>query len=129
MNHERRATAGEDRIGPSANRYAFVRHGGFRGPIGRNGEVVHVAGVWALGILQAVLLVLRIEMPPGRREIRRITLGRLMDMNPVFASWKILQIQRDGNASRDRRQCGCSDRLALERSSARLSYSLKESGR
>src|SRR5579863_803876 len=56
-------------------------------------EVHHVAGVVAVGILQAVLFSIGIEVWARRLEIRTIALCVLMEVNAVSAGRQVMQIK------------------------------------
>src|SRR5580692_1709306 len=56
-------------------------------------EVHHVAGVVAIGILQAVLFSVGIEVRARRLEVRTIALGVLMKVNAVSARRQVMQIK------------------------------------
>ena len=73
----------------------------------------HVAGVCAFGILDSMLLVVRIEMRAGGLEIRCIALRIDVHMDGMLAFGKILQIQFDLDAVARGRQQGCSRVLPL----------------
>lgn len=49
-----------------------------------NREVVHVAGVMPIRILQPVLLAIRIKVRPCRFEVRSLALGHRMKMDCVL---------------------------------------------
>lgn len=55
-------------------------------------EVFQVAGVVAVWILPAVLLAVGIEMWAGRFEVRRITLGILVNVNRMLAGRQSVEV-------------------------------------
>src|SRR3954453_7699020 len=68
--------------------------------LGVYGEIVHVAGMVALRILQAMLLTLRIEMRASGLEIRRITLRLLMEVQSMLSRRQAVEAQLHGHARR-----------------------------
>src|SRR5579883_1953077 len=62
VDHQRRAAVGEDRIRAGSHIDVGVLHGDLRGALGADGEIGHVAGVVAFGILHTVLLAGGIEV-------------------------------------------------------------------
>src|SRR5260370_15146551 len=58
-----------------------------------HGEIGDVAGVRALGILQAVMFAVGIEMTTSGFEVGAFTLGGLMDVDGVFAGREVLQVE------------------------------------
>ncbi len=78
-----------------------------------DGEIVHVARVRAVGILQAVLLAVGVEVRAGGLEIGRVALCILVDMDSVLPWGKLLEIELDLDAFGCRFEGGCSDALAF----------------
>jgi len=76
-------------------------------------EIVHVAGVRAFRILQAVFLRFRIEMCPSSFEGWTFTLGKLVEVDGVWTRRKVFQVQLDSYALAGRRQSGGTNRLTL----------------
>src|SRR2546430_5833658 len=62
------------------------------------GEVEHVAGVMALWIIQAMLLVVGIEMRAGGLEIRTLALCVLVKMNCVLPGLQAVQVELESDA-------------------------------
>src|SRR6185312_485493 len=58
-------------------------------------EVLHIAGVMAFGILQAMFLVVWIEVAASGLEIWSIALRILVDMDRMLSRWQILEIEFD----------------------------------
>jgi hypothetical protein len=63
----------------------------FGSTLGIYREVVHVAGMVAFGILQAMLLSIRIEMRAGRLEVRRIALRLGMEVEGVHPGRQVME--------------------------------------
>jgi len=63
--------------------------------VGFDQEILHIAGMWAIRILQAMLFVIRIEMGSCGLEVGRLALGVLMNMYGVLAGRKMLEIETD----------------------------------
>ena len=78
--------------------YARVCDGLFRFAFGVDGEVGHVAGVRAVGIVEAMLLAVGIEMALGSGE-RRLANSTLMDVERVVARRQVHEVDLDGDAS------------------------------
>lgn len=97
MDDDGGAAVAEQRVRTFAKSYVFVFKAGVRLSFHIDSEVQHVAGVVAFGILQAVFLVLGIEMWPRRLEVRRIALGILMEVNRMLAGRQIMKIQFEAN--------------------------------
>ena len=74
MNHQGRTAIAEQGMTVVAEGYVFVHNPEFSFAFGVYREVVHVAGMVAIGILQAVLLSVWIEVRTSRLEVRRIAL-------------------------------------------------------
>ncbi len=70
----------------------------FKVPSDLHCDVFHVACVWPLRILQAMMLLFRIEMRSGGGERRSLALGILMNVNRMIAGGQILQMQIDLNS-------------------------------
>ncbi len=92
------ASIAEERVRAVAESYVavFQARVGFAFHI--DDEVVHVAGVVAFGILQAVLLALGIEMRPRGLEVGSVALGVLMKMDGVLAGRKIVKVKLEAYA-------------------------------
>jgi|SRR5215831_7534059 len=71
---------------------------GSRLAIGADGEVLHITGVMAVGIVEAVLLALGIEVAAGGFEIRAFTLRNLVKVEGVLSRREIMQVQLKGHA-------------------------------
>src|SRR5215216_1937656 len=93
MNDQRRPAVREERVWTIAHVHSHVGHRGVGGSVLLYHEVVHVAGVWPLWVLQAMLLVLGIKVIAGRLESRPFTFRHLMKVNPVLTCRQVLQIQ------------------------------------
>src|SRR4051812_28668595 len=74
------------------------------GTVLENGEVVHVAGVRSLGILQSVFLAIWVVVAAGRCERRTFTARRLVEMNRVAARRQVLEIERERDTTVLRRE-------------------------
>jgi len=108
------ATIGENRI--AARKFVgniFVHELEMGLAFGVCGEVLHVAGVMAFGILQAVLLACRIEMRAGGFKVRRFTLGILVNMDRVLARRQVVESQVEADASLAARYNAGADDLAF----------------
>jgi hypothetical protein len=77
----------------------FVHEAEFGLAFGVDGEVVHVAGVMAFGILQSVLFGVGIEVRAGGFEVGGFALGILVNVNGVFAGRKIMEVELEAGAS------------------------------
>jgi len=64
-----------------------------------DGEVLHVAGVVAIGIVESVLPGFGVEVRAGGFEVRGIALGVLMKVDGVLAWRKIVQVKLQGDAA------------------------------
>jgi hypothetical protein len=97
VDDDRSAAVAEKRVSAFAESYVFVFHFQIGFAFGVYGEVVHVAGVMAFGILQAVLLGFGIEMRASRFEVGNIALGVLMKVDGVLARRKIMKAQLESD--------------------------------
>src|SRR5215831_9245649 len=116
MNHQRGATAGEHRICAFTQGHFRVVDRQLCRTVSFDREVRHIAGMWlwTLGIVHAVMRILRIEVTARGGECRSFTLSRLVDMDRVFAWRQVLEIQRNLHtfAARSIRNLRRSDFLA-----------------
>src|SRR5438477_2951144 len=71
---------------------------GGRFSIGANGEVLHIAGVVAFGIIETMLLVLGIEVSTGRFKIRPFALGNLMEVDGVLSGREVVKFDFESDA-------------------------------
>jgi len=85
VNHQRRSTVTEERVAVRAEIDVFDRSPEMRVTLRVGGEVIQIAGVMAFRILQAMLLVVRIEVWSRRLEIRSITFRVLVNVNGVLS--------------------------------------------
>ena len=97
VDDDRSASVAEERVGVGAEGYVFVLDLRIGFALGVDGEVFHVAGVMAFGIVESMLLAFRIEMRTGGFEIRRVAFGILMEMYSVFAGGKTVKMQLEGD--------------------------------
>ena len=98
VDHDRGAAVAEQRVRAFAEGYVFILQFCVSFALRVYGEVLHVAGVMAFGILQAVLLAVRIEMRAGRFEVGGIALGSLMEMDGVLARSKAMKVKLESDA-------------------------------
>ena len=61
--------------------------------LGVDGEVLHIASVVAVGIVETVLLALRIEMSAGRFEVRPLALRDLVEMDGMLSGREVVQME------------------------------------
>ena len=66
--------------------------------VGADGEVLHVAGVVAVGTIEPVLLAVGIEMSTGRFEVGALALGDLMEMDGMFSGREIVEFELERDA-------------------------------
>jgi hypothetical protein len=66
--------------------------------IGPDGEVFHIPGVVAVGIIETVLLAVGIEVSTGRFEVRSFALGDLMEVDGMFSGREIVQFELECDA-------------------------------
>jgi len=93
------ASVAEERVGAVAEGYVAILESDSVGlALDTDGEVSHVAGVVAFGIIESVLLALRIEMRTGGFEIGRIALGVLMEVDGVLAGRQVVEMEFEFNA-------------------------------
>lgn len=88
---------GEDGVIAIAHVHTRIGDGRLRLALRIDFEVRHVASVWPVGIIEAVMLLVGIEMRASAGE-RRFALGVLMDVQGVFARGQVHQIQLDADA-------------------------------
>src|SRR5665213_2817095 len=80
--------------------YAGIKDRGFRGAVLRYPEVRHVAGVRAVGIVEAMMLHVGIEMRACRGECRPFAFRDRMDVHGAFTRRQILQVELDLHPTR-----------------------------
>ena len=68
-----------------AQRDILVDHAKLGLAVRVHSKVLVIARVMTIGIVEAMLLVVRIEMSPRRFEVGRIALGVLMEVQRMFA--------------------------------------------
>ena len=95
MDDQRRSAVAEQRVVVAAisKEHVIVSQFELGDALFVDAEVHHVAGVVAIGILQAVLLSIGIEVRARGLEVRTIALGVLMKVNAVFARRQVVQIE------------------------------------
>ena len=79
----------------------FERHVSFAFYV--DDEILHVAGVVALGIFESVLFAVRIEMRAGGFEVGCIALRVLMEVDGMLAGREIVQVELEADAGSLRR--------------------------
>src|SRR6476660_7443976 len=84
VNHNRR-TVGQERVRAVLERDLGVLQLSFSLAIGSDREILYVARVMSVRIIEPVFLVLRVEMTTGRLEIRPFAFGDLVAMNCVLS--------------------------------------------
>lgn len=97
MDYDGGAAVAKERVGITAEGYICVLEFGVGFAFCVNGKVFHVAGVVAFGIIESVLLAVRIEMGASGFEIRGIALGILMEVNGVLAGGKIVKVKLEAD--------------------------------
>ena len=98
VDYDRGAAVAQERMGAVAEAYVVILQFGVGDTSIVNVEILHVAGVVAFGILQAVLLTFRIEMRAGGLEIGGVALGILMKVDSMLAGRKIVKVQLERDA-------------------------------
>jgi hypothetical protein len=98
MDYDRSAAVAEERVGAVAESYVCVLQFCICLAFGVYGEVVHVTGVVAVGIFQAVLLVFGIEVRAGRFEVGGLALGVLMKVDGVLTGRQIMKSKLEADA-------------------------------
>jgi hypothetical protein len=91
VNHQCRAAIAEQGVAVVAQGYILVYDLHVSSAFGVYREVVHVAGMVAFGILQAMLLSIRIEMRSRRLEVGRIALRLRMEVESVHSRWQVME--------------------------------------
>jgi len=92
MDDQRCASVAEQRMAVAAEGYIFVVPFKMRSTIRARREVGIVTGVVTFRILQSMLFPVRIEMRPGRLEVRGIATRILMKVDGMFAGRQMLEI-------------------------------------
>src|SRR5829696_4107800 len=98
MNDQRRAAIREERVCTIAHVHLHVVQRSLGSSVTTYREVVHIAGVWPIRVLHAVLFVVGIEMIARRFEARTFAVGHLMKVDGGLARRQVLQIQFDADA-------------------------------
>jgi hypothetical protein len=93
VDHECCAAIAEKRVSVIAEVYVLVGEADFCFSVGAHGEVGHVAGMVAIGTVEAVLLAVRIEMRACGLKVRRIAFRDLMEVNRVLARRQIFEVE------------------------------------
>jgi hypothetical protein len=115
VNHQCRSAIAEQGVAVVAESDVLVHYPELGCALGAYVEVVHVAGMVAFGILQAMLLALGIEVRSGRLEIRRVALRLLMKVQRMLPRGQAVEAELHGHARRcslARQHC-CPYALAL----------------
>lgn len=89
----------EKRVSVIAEVYVLVGEADFGFSVGAYGEVGHVAGMVTIGIVEAVLLAIRIEMRACGFKVRPFAFRDLMEVNRVFAWGKIFEVKLQADSS------------------------------
>ena len=97
MNHNRRAAVTEQGMRAFAQRHVGILKRGIGFALRVDGDVLHVAGVMAFGILEPMFLALGIEMRAGGLEVGWITFGILMNVDSMLAGRKIVQFHLEAD--------------------------------
>src|SRR5512134_1331863 len=93
--------------------HSWISHSRSRGAIAQNDEIIHIASVRPLWILQAVQLGVRIEMHSSSFECWSLTLSHFMNMNRMHARRKIFEIELNPDTLASSGNSGCTDAFAL----------------
>ena len=96
MNHQCGAAITEEGIRIAAQVYVWIGNRGLRRAVRRDRDVLHVTGVMAFRVLQAMLLPLWIKVWACGLEVRRIAFCVLMKMDSMFSGRQILSVQLNG---------------------------------
>ena len=99
VDHECCAAVSEKRVSVIAEVYVLVGDAYFCFSVGADGEVGHVAGVMAIGIVEAVLLAVRIEMRARGFEVRPFAFRDLMEVDRVFTRREIFEVEVQADSS------------------------------
>lgn len=78
----------------------------------------------AIGIIEAVLLALRIEVWTSGFEVRAFALGDLMEVDGMFSGWEIMKMKLDADARTFLPQRSGTNALALRIIELDLKYHL-----
>jgi hypothetical protein len=98
VDDDRGPAVAEERVRALAESYVFILKSSVGFTFHVDGEVLHVTGVVAIGIIEAVLLSVGIEMRAGGLEIGSVALGTLMKMDGVLARRKIVKLKLEADA-------------------------------
>jgi len=98
VDDDRGAAVAEEGMRAVAESYVFVLQGRVGFAFHVDGEVQHVAGVVAFGIIESVLLAIGIEMRAGGFEVGRIALRVLVEVDGVLAGRQVVKMKLEGNA-------------------------------
>src|SRR5687767_10105130 len=113
MDNQGCAAVSEERTVIRSHVDVLIGHRRIRGSVFLHHEIIHVAGVRALRILQAVFFRVRIKMFSGSFKRWTFTLTKLVEVDGVGTRRKVFQIQLNSYAFARRRQSGSTDRLTL----------------
>lgn len=102
MNDQRRSAVAEERVAIASISQVNVVVRKFRGCLAvfADGKVHHVAGVMPIGILEAVLFSIGIEVRARRLKVRTIALRILMEVDGVRTRREVMQLKSQPNALR-----------------------------
>src|SRR6202140_2963705 len=81
--------------------------------IGTDGEILHIAGLGAFGILKTVVLARGIEVPAGRLEVGAFAFGDLMEVDGMHSGREIVEFDLEGDARSLIPEDDITDRFAL----------------
>src|SRR5215207_10449626 len=95
MDNERSAAVREERISSIAHAHVRTGHGRIRGSVLLYHEVVHVTGMRAFRVFQAMLFGVWIEVVSCCLESRTLALRHLMKVDCMLAWRKVFKSQLD----------------------------------
>jgi hypothetical protein len=113
VDHDGGAAVAEQRVGAFAEGDVIILQHCLSVSFSVDGEVLHVTGVVAFGIIESVLLAFWIEMRSGRFEVGSVALGVLVEVDGVLAGRQIVKHQLEADARGVRHNDDRSDVFAL----------------
>jgi hypothetical protein len=99
VNYDCRPAVAEQGVGTVRKGYVVVlKSESVSFALSIDGEVLHIASVVAVGIIETVFLAIRIEMSTGRLEIGAFALGHLMEVEGMLSGREIVKVKLDDDA-------------------------------
>lgn len=112
VNNDGSASIAEERMAVAAEIHVLIEQIDRCFALGVDREIVHVAGMMPVGILQPMLLAVGIKVRPGRFEVWPLALGDRMKMNCMLPGRHVIERKPQVHALSGRLHHGPTNRLS-----------------